>query len=49
MRLTIQFRQNGFVYLALAVIILIALLIRVMYAVGNPTLDDAFITFRSAI
>ncbi len=46
MRLAVRLRQNWLVYLTLSAIVLIALLIRVTYAATNPTLDDAFITFR---
>ncbi|MCL4486892.1 MAG: hypothetical protein M1570_02020 [Chloroflexi bacterium] len=39
-------RSNWPFYVAVAAIVLIALFVRGIYAAGNPTLDDAFITFR---
>ena len=39
-------RSERLFYAAIALIVLIALALRAIYAAGNPTLDDAFITFR---
>ena len=39
-------RKDMLVYFILSAIVLIAFVIRVTYAAGNPTLDDAFISFR---